>query len=78
MPIFEVLCRDCGKMGEVLVFAGNEALICPHCGSAQTAKLMSATSSLTGRESAGLGSRQSGIAQAARDPTRTTENEGSR
>jgi putative FmdB family regulatory protein len=54
MPIFEILCQDCGKQGEVLVFAANETLACPHCGSRHTFKLMSATSSLTGREGPGL------------------------
>jgi putative FmdB family regulatory protein len=54
MPIYEIICHECGKQGEVLVFAANEKLSCPHCGSGQTSKLMSAPSSLTGREAIGL------------------------
>lgn len=50
MPIFEILCEQCGKSGEVLVFSKDAILLCPSCGSDQTTKLMSATSSLTGKE----------------------------
>ena len=49
MPIYEIECRDCGRKQEVLVFNADSMLTCPECGSADTEKLMSATSSLTGR-----------------------------
>jgi len=54
MPIYEVKCRACGKTGEVLMVSGRDQMVCPSCGSNQTTKLMSATSSLTGRESQNL------------------------
>ena len=50
MPIFEVACNDCGLTGEVLVVGSDPKMPCPHCGSLQTEKMMSPTSSLTGRE----------------------------
>jgi putative FmdB family regulatory protein len=50
MPIYEIICRACGKTAEVLMVSGNAELLCPHCGSGQTTKLMSATSSLSGRD----------------------------
>ena len=40
MPIYEYLCDDCEKEFEELVF-GDPKVICPHCGSARTGKLMS-------------------------------------
>jgi putative FmdB family regulatory protein len=49
MPIFEIACRQCGRRGEVLVICDDTPLACPHCGSAETDKLMSVTSSMTGR-----------------------------
>jgi putative FmdB family regulatory protein len=48
MPIFEVECDDCGQMSEVLVFGQKWPLPCPNCGSTNTRKLISATSSLSG------------------------------
>jgi putative FmdB family regulatory protein len=49
MPIFEIRCEDCGYAGEVLIIDRSASMICPSCGSQKTTKLMSATSSLTGR-----------------------------
>ena len=49
MPIYDVICRACGKKSEVLVISSSDQLICAACGSADTTRLMSATSSLTGR-----------------------------
>lgn len=49
MPIFEITCHSCGGRGEILVVHGDDELLCPHCGSHKTDKLMSATSSSTGR-----------------------------
>lgn len=49
MPIFEITCESCGFSGETIVLAADAPLECPSCGSRQTQKLMSATSSLTGK-----------------------------
>ena len=49
MPIFEIECSDCKYKGEVLVIERSAPMICPSCGGSNTAKLISATSSLTGR-----------------------------
>lgn len=49
MPIFEINCVDCGSNGEVLVMSSDGAMPCPSCGSLNTDKLMSATSSMTGQ-----------------------------
>jgi putative FmdB family regulatory protein len=49
MPIYEILCGSCGKKSELLTRNTSEALTCPGCGSVQTTRLMSTTSSLTGR-----------------------------
>jgi putative FmdB family regulatory protein len=54
MPIFEIQCNDCGYNGEVLVMGSDRDTACPSCGSRQTQKLMSPTSSLTGREGQAL------------------------
>lgn len=40
MPIYEYACDKCGKEFEELVF-DDSLPACPHCGSAQTRKLMS-------------------------------------
>lgn len=40
MPLFEYLCRDCGKQSELLV-TGSEKPVCPHCGSKQLTKQFS-------------------------------------
>ena len=48
MPIFEYTCRDCGKAFEELVLGQEEAVVCPHCGSAKTEKLMSCCRSKVG------------------------------
>jgi putative FmdB family regulatory protein len=49
MPIFEIVCEACGYAGEVLKITRRSPMECPSCGSDQTVKQMSATSSLTGR-----------------------------
>jgi putative FmdB family regulatory protein len=49
MPIFEIACNQCRYNGEVIVLSSKDPLTCPSCGSADTQKLMSATSSLTGK-----------------------------
>jgi len=54
MPLYEILCRTCGQTCEVLVASHTAPLICPGCGSAETTKIISATSSLTGHMGANL------------------------
>jgi len=49
MPIYEIICSACGQRNELLVIRPQDRLLCPHCGSDETHKLMSATSSLSGR-----------------------------
>jgi putative FmdB family regulatory protein len=49
MPIYDVICDQCGKGSEVLVTGSAESPVCPHCGGTRLRKLMSPTSSLTGR-----------------------------
>lgn len=49
MPIYDIQCRRCGQTGEVIVTTRQAPLVCPECGSSDTAKMMSATSALTGR-----------------------------
>jgi putative FmdB family regulatory protein len=50
MPIYEISCRDCGHCSEVLVLDSHRTPTCPNCGGDQTEKLISATSTLTGKE----------------------------
>ena len=49
MPIYEIQCLDCDYTGEVLQVDRTVPVTCPACGSSNATKLMSATSSLTGR-----------------------------
>jgi len=53
VPIFDIVCPDCGFEGEIITGAQAQA-VCPSCGSAGARKLMSATSSLTGKAGADL------------------------
>lgn len=48
MPIFDIVCSDCGHAGETLQLGTNPP-VCPACGSTRVEKKLSATSSLTGR-----------------------------
>lgn len=41
MPIFEYQCRACANTSELVVLSSGDA-VCPHCGSADLAKLISA------------------------------------
>ncbi len=50
MPIFEYLCRDCGKLYEEIVANADTIPPCAHCGSEKGRKLLSTSSSLTGKE----------------------------
>ena len=49
MPIFEIECNGCGRIGEVLSISTSQPITCPECGSADVRKLLSATSTLTGK-----------------------------
>lgn len=49
MPIYDIKCQACGQTVEVLVTRRDTRITCPDCGSPDTTKIMSATSSLTGR-----------------------------
>ena len=54
MPIYDIKCQACGQTLEVLVTTRDTPMTCPDCGSPDTTKIMSATSSLTGRTGANL------------------------
>ena len=54
MPLYEIQCHTCGQSGEVLVPTVSAPLACPISGSTETTKMMSPTSSLTGRSATGL------------------------
>ena len=54
MPIYEVKCAACGAESEILVTGSDAKLICPSCGADGAEKMMSASSSLTGRSAQGL------------------------
>ncbi len=47
MPLFEYLCRECGRRFETLVVGGRTPS-CPHCASADLEKLCSAFGARTG------------------------------
>ncbi|MFU2211046.1 zinc ribbon domain-containing protein [Desulfovibrio sp. JY] len=53
MPIYDITCPACGYSGEVIRPRAEDAPICPQCGAAAQ-KLLSATSSLTGKATTGL------------------------
>jgi len=48
MPLFDILCLDCGKTSEVLVIGESDDLRCEDCGSSRVKRLLSAHSSLSG------------------------------
>ena len=54
MPIYEIICHECGYEGEVLDLSGEEKLVCPECESSHTQRVMSATSSITGKSGQSL------------------------
>jgi putative FmdB family regulatory protein len=54
VPIYDIVCRACGKDSEVLAIRSQDPLACPDCGSTLTTRLMSTTSSLTGRNAMDL------------------------
>ncbi|MCP4105873.1 MAG: zinc ribbon domain-containing protein [Desulfobacteraceae bacterium] len=54
MPIFDYLCKDCGKMTEILVAAREDKHKCSVCGSLNMTKMLSAHSSLSGSARTGM------------------------
>ncbi|MEA4855688.1 MAG: FmdB family zinc ribbon protein [Solidesulfovibrio sp.] len=53
MPIYDIECPGCGYAGEVIRPGAEDAPACPRCG-APAVKLLSPTSSLTGKTATGL------------------------
>jgi len=48
MPLFDFLCRGCGKSNEILISGSGDVPACKNCGSHRLQKLISAHSSLSG------------------------------
>lgn len=64
MPLFEFRCGPCGKCFENIIFASEEGnkVICPHCGSEDTERLLSCFSARTSKgESTGCISPSGGF-----------------
>ncbi len=51
MPLFDYLCRDCGRTSEILLTGPGDRPHCRHCGSEQLDKQLSAPSSMSGTPS---------------------------
>ncbi len=49
MPIFEFLCKDCGKASEILIFQELKAQQCSFCGSGNIKKILSTPASISGK-----------------------------
>ncbi|CCW35857.1 putative regulatory protein, FmdB family [Chthonomonas calidirosea] len=55
MPIYEFHCKDCNENFKVLRPANAcEEVVCKHCGSQRTVRLLSVTAPTTTNETAGL------------------------
>lgn len=54
MPLFEYLCRDCGRVTESLILGPDDVARCQACQSENVSKLLSAHSPLSGRTSSRL------------------------
>ncbi|WP_320169454.1 zinc ribbon domain-containing protein [Maridesulfovibrio sp.] len=50
MPIYEYKCLECGNIYEEISSPEATSAACPSCGSNSVEKLMSSTSSLTGKD----------------------------
>jgi len=57
MPIYEYVCADCAREFEELV-RGDEAVVCPLCGSARAAKKLSTFATARAGGAARPGSRE--------------------
>lgn len=51
MPIYDIQCLECNNVDELLLHNTNDEIKCTKCGSIEVKKLMSATSSMTGKNS---------------------------
>ncbi len=58
MPIYEYRCQDCGRIFEALrsMREADAAILCEHCSSAKTARILSACFSRSDGMKAGSGS----------------------
>ena len=54
MPIHEILCGECGYLGEAITLRANEPVACPTCGSTQASRMISASSPLSGKTAMNL------------------------
>ncbi|MBA7634844.1 hypothetical protein ES703_42442 [subsurface metagenome] len=43
MPIYDYRCRECGRVSEVFLRSSKSEVRCPHCGSEDVDKLVSAS-----------------------------------
>jgi len=43
MPIYDYRCRECGRVSEVFLRSSKSEVRCPHCGSGDAEKLVSAS-----------------------------------
>ncbi len=59
MPIFEYLCRDCGKKFEAIVYGGQKP-DCPHCHSRKLEQQLSVFAVAGGSKSADPGGIEAG------------------
>jgi len=57
MPIYDIECAQCGFAGETIQLISGQPLTCPECGGTDVRKQMSATSSLTGKDTPSLPGR---------------------
>ncbi len=48
MPIYEYLCRDCGKICEILLSKSADIIQCNYCNSKNVKKFFSAHSAISG------------------------------
>ena len=54
MPIYEYLCKNCGKTCEILLTSVTKQPECPSCGSISLKKLLSAHAAISGSATSGL------------------------
>ena len=54
MPIYDVKCLKCNNISELLLNSTNKELRCPKCDSREVEKLISVTSSMTGKSSTSI------------------------
>jgi putative FmdB family regulatory protein len=54
MPIYEYLCKNCGKTCEILMTSVTKQPECPWCASISLKKLLSAHAAISGSATSGL------------------------